>query len=201
MSGQLVGEVIAASDALRTRGLSERGFHALIAIAEKAATHTRQGSVRWDHICAALYGASKRTAERAVLDLKQSGAVRVVKPGFNNGHRAAAPIYEIQCLLDPATQVSDSGTADPDTQVSVLGHPDTDKPGLDTDTQGVVLDGSIDELHARANPPLTKAERRKAERAQLLQVIERCRDCDQFGRLDDLSDCPRHSNFRQARAS
>ncbi|MGH3637330.1 MAG: hypothetical protein ACRDTS_25240, partial [Mycobacterium sp.] len=47
MSGQLVGEVLAASGAFRAAGLSERGFHALVAIAEKCHTQSRQGSVPW----------------------------------------------------------------------------------------------------------------------------------------------------------
>ena len=65
MSGQLVGEVIVASETLRARGVSERGFQALIAIAEKANTNTRQASVRWDHIRAVQYGTSLSTAKRA----------------------------------------------------------------------------------------------------------------------------------------
>jgi hypothetical protein len=82
MSGAIVGEVIAARPTLQARGLSERGFHALIAIAEKCHTQTRQGSVRWDHIRDGLYGASKRTAQRAVQDLTTAGVLRVVKSGF-----------------------------------------------------------------------------------------------------------------------
>jgi hypothetical protein len=140
MSGQLVGEVIAASHALHTRGLSERGFHALIAIAEKCHTQTRQGSVRWEHICDGLYGASKRTAERAVQDLKTVGALRVIKPGFGNQHgRMCAPLYQIEPLLDTDTQVTRSHELDTDNP-----DVDTDKPGGGYRHPGVVLDGSID---------------------------------------------------------
>ncbi|AHC28021.1 hypothetical protein TS71_23035 [Mycolicibacterium neoaurum] len=140
MSGQLVGEVIAASDSLRARGLSERGFHALIAIAEKAGTESRQGSVRWDHIRAVLYGASQRTAERAIADLKNAGLIRVVRVGFNNNHgRAAAPIYEIQQTTDSATQVSASLADDTDTQMAESTRTDADtqmaeSPDTHTDT-------------------------------------------------------------------
>jgi hypothetical protein len=108
VSGQLVGEVIAAADALRQRGLSERGFHALIAIAEKASVDSRQASVPLRHICAGLYGdisTKKRTAERAIQDLKASGVIRVIRRGFNNGHgHAAAPIYEIGALTETVTR-------------------------------------------------------------------------------------------------
>jgi hypothetical protein len=101
MSGQLVGEVIDASPILQKRGLSERGFHALIAIAEKCHTQTRQGSVRWDHIRDGLYGASLSTAKRAVGDLKSAGAIRVLKRGFDNQHgRICAPVYRIGPLGD-----------------------------------------------------------------------------------------------------
>lgn len=118
MSGQLVGEVIAASDSLRAQGLSERGFHALIAIAEKAHTQSRQASVPWIHISAGLYGASKRTAERAVQDLKTVGILRVVRPGFKNQHGAQAPIYEIRPVSDTDSQVSASAWDGADIQVS-----------------------------------------------------------------------------------
>jgi hypothetical protein len=115
VSGQLVGEVIAASAELKERGLSERGFHALIAIADRCGTQTRQGSVAWSYISAGLYDASKRTAERAVQDLKRIGVLRVVKPGFNNNHgRMCAPIYEVQALTDTDTQVSASIGGDTD---------------------------------------------------------------------------------------
>lgn len=151
-----MGEVLAASDRLRERGLSERGFHALIAIAEKALTDTRQGSVRWDHIRAALYGASLRTAERAVQDLKRAGVVTVVRPGFNNNHgRAAAPIYEIQALTDPATMGDGiapvDNSTDSDTQVAESVGGDPAKPGGRSRQigdrsrhSGVGLDVSID---------------------------------------------------------
>ncbi|EHB53790.1 hypothetical protein MycrhDRAFT_4253 [Mycolicibacterium rhodesiae JS60] len=157
MSGQLVGEVLAASHQLQARGLSKRGFHALIAIAEKALTDTRQGSVRWDHIRAALYdGASLRTAERAVQDLKRAGIVTVVRPGFNNNHgRAAAPIYEIQALSDTDTHVAESVGSDTDTHVAESEGAiptnqggDTDKTDTDPATQAsdltVLYDGSPD---------------------------------------------------------
>ena len=106
-----MGEVIAASAALRERGLSERGFHALIAIAEKSDTASRQGSVRWDHIRAGLYGASLSTAKRAIRDLKDVGAIRIVKRGYNNQNgQSAAPIYEIASLTERVTQVTYSPT-------------------------------------------------------------------------------------------
>jgi hypothetical protein len=117
MSGQLVGEVIAAMPELKARGLSERGFHALVAIAEKCHIDTRQGSVPWSYIRAGLYGASLSTAKRAISDLKKSGALRVVKRGFNNNHgRVCAPIYQIEPLSERVTQVTQS-------PVERTGHP------------------------------------------------------------------------------
>jgi hypothetical protein len=137
MSGQLVGEIIAAADAFRAAGLSERGFRALIAIAEKCHTNTRQSSVPWKHIQQGLYGASKRTAERAVQDLKTFGAIRVVKPGFNNNAgRVCAPIYEIASLTDTDTQVTESVGGDTDKTET-----DTDKSGDRYRHPGVVLNG------------------------------------------------------------
>jgi hypothetical protein len=160
MSGRLVGEVIALSEQLRERGLSQRAFYALIAIAEKAHTETRQGSVRWDHIRAALYGASKRTAERAIRELTKAGIV-VAKPGYKNAHGSRAPTYTIQQLADTDTQMSESTGSDTDTQVSESTGSDTDKarvgyrqhahgyrhPG---DLLDGSIDGSFDEREARA---------------------------------------------------
>jgi hypothetical protein len=40
-------------------------------------------------------------------------------------------------------------------------------------------------------------ERVTAARNLIRQAINKCRDCDAFGRLDDLTDCPKHRNFRQ----
>ncbi|OBB07554.1 hypothetical protein [Mycolicibacterium conceptionense] len=146
-----MGEVLAASDELQARELSPRAFHALVAIAEKAGVHDREASVRWDHIRAGLYGASKRTAERAVEELKAAGLISVVRPGFKNQHAAQAPVYRVLALVDHDTQVSVSKEEDHDTQVSVSGSVDTDKSELDTDKTasgyrhpGVVLDGSLD---------------------------------------------------------
>jgi hypothetical protein len=149
MSGQIVGEIFAASNAFRSAGLSGRGFHALIAIAEKCHTDTRQGSVPWKHICDGLYGASKRTAERAVQDLKTFGAIRVVKAGFNNNAgRACAPIYEIASLSDTDSQVSASGGGDTDKTAT-----DTDKTGDRSRHPDVVLNGPINGSTNRDGPP------------------------------------------------
>ena len=133
MSGQLVGEVIAASPTFQKRGLSERGFHALIAIAEKCHTQTRQGSVRWDHIRDCLYGASRRTAQRAVHHLLTAGVLEIVNPGFGNQYgRTCAPIYQIAPLVDNDTYLAQSNKMD------------DDKPGSGSRHPGVVLDGPID---------------------------------------------------------
>jgi hypothetical protein len=98
MSGRLVGQVISASPMLQERGLSKNGFLALLAIAEKCAEKNMQASVPWIHLSRGLYGASKRTVERTVGELKNTGFVRVVKRGWANQHGdAQAPIYEL-CL-------------------------------------------------------------------------------------------------------
>lgn len=39
-----------------------------------------------------------------------------------------------------------------------------------------------------------------ARRAEIRTAIDKCRDCDQHGRRDDLADCPKHPNFRQEHA-
>ncbi len=187
VSGQLVGEVLNAAVSLRARGLSERGFHALIAIADKA-SGDRTASVRWDHIRAGLYGASKRTAQRAVDDLLTAGVIRIVKVGFRNQRTSRAPVYEILPFVDDDSQASSSTTEDRDTQVSRSSRVDDDKPGsgsrqIESGSRhsGVVLDVSFDG---------------SSDRATVRDAIDECAFCDQFGRLDNLQDCPRHPNFR-----
>lgn len=41
----------------------------------------------------------------------------------------------------------------------------------------------------------------RAARAAITRAIDDCADCDAYGRLHDLSDCPRHPNHRQQAAS
>jgi hypothetical protein len=100
MSGQLVGEVLDAAKAGQLDGLSQGDLLALVAIAEKCGTETRQGSVRIGRIQAAM-GKSKRTAVRALERLKDRGHIRVVKRGFNSHGVAKAPIYELSVLTPP----------------------------------------------------------------------------------------------------
>jgi hypothetical protein len=136
VSGQLVGDVYAASPRLREGGLSKNGFLALLAIAEKCHCATRQGSVRWDHICDGLYGASKRTAKRAVRELRQAELIEVVKPGWANQHgESKAPIYELR--IGPL--VARSSKLD-----GAKSELDGAKSELDGATLGGPLDGSID---------------------------------------------------------
>lgn len=40
--------------------------------------------------------------------------------------------------------------------------------------------------------------RQDEERARIRRAIDSCRDCDQYGRLDDLRRCPKHPTFREA---
>jgi hypothetical protein len=100
VSGQLVGEVIDAAEAGQFHGLSQGDLLALVAIAEKCGTETRQGSVRIVRIQATM-GQSKRTAVRALQRLKDQGHIRVVKRGFKSHGVAKAPIYELAAFAPP----------------------------------------------------------------------------------------------------
>jgi hypothetical protein len=149
VSGQLVGEVIVASETLRARGISERGFQALIAIAEKANTNTRQASVRWDHIRAVQYGTSLSTAKRAVKELEDGGYVRKIKRGFNNQQgRSAAPVYELCAMpvraditrtprdTNGSFMVTHSGVGERVTQGDPIGTATSDLLDLNLDRTG-----------------------------------------------------------------
>ncbi|MEE2853510.1 MAG: hypothetical protein VX424_12775 [Actinomycetota bacterium] len=195
MSGQLVGEVIAASDTLRARGLSERGFQALIAIAEKANTNTRQASVRWDHIRAAQYGRSLATAKRAVKELVDAGYVRKIRRGFNNQQgRSAAPIYELvrpditrtsgrtPCDTNGSSMVTHSGVGERITQDDPIATPASDLLG--------------------PNGPNPGAERVKSETEWAKSGTERVTQDDPLDGLtpDGLTpDAQNHSDEKQLR--
>ena len=204
-----MGEVIAAAEWLRQRGIPERGFHALIAIAEKAGTSSRQASVPWSHIRAGLYGASLSTAKRAVKDLKSAGVLRVIKRGYDNHHGGvAAPIYEIGQLGDWVTQVSQSSLHQRVTQLTqsvggerVTSGGRTGQIGDRTAHPGDLLNGSTNGSTngTRAtHPGLPRCNGRNCSICPIIRAaIKDCDDCDDFGRLhDDLSDCPKHGNFR-----
>lgn len=136
MSGILVGEVIAAAARLKNAGLTERGFHALVAIAEKCMTDSRQGSVPWSHIRAGLFGVSESTAKRAVADCKSVGALKVVKRGFNNqAGRVCAPIYQIEPLGEQVTQVTRSPATQRVTQVT---HSPIERTGQNRERTGQI---------------------------------------------------------------
>lgn len=160
MSGQIVGEVLDAAEAGVLDALSSNAFQALIAVAEKASTATRQGTVRMDRIAASIRVdrraggstlASRSTAERAVREVKSAGWVRVVKRGFNNGHgKACAPIYEVSAF--PSHRVTETvrgvsvtlGDGNGRGTVSVNEGSVSVILGTVPVTQGDVLDGSID---------------------------------------------------------
>lgn len=215
MSGQLVGEVLAAATSLRSRGLSETAFHALIAIAEKAGVDARQGSVPWSHICAGIYGSggelpSKRTAERAVRELKDAKLIEVVKVGFSNRHLSRAPIYRVLAVVDADIQVSVSGGDDTDTQVSVSRNVDTDKPGpryRQTEPRyrhpGVVLNGPINGPSNARDRGGSRCDGANCLTCKIIRNdIDHCDECDSAARRPDGpdgapgSDCPHHGNFR-----
>jgi hypothetical protein len=229
LSGQLVGEVLDASDALRAQGLSERGFHALVAIAEKAHVESRQGSVPWKHIRAGLFGASQSTAKRAIADLKAVGAIVVVKRGFDNhSGRKCAPIYEIQALEPELTTEGEQVTQVTHSTPRRTGHSGdlidlTERPTQVTQSpsservksggrMGHIGDRTAhpgDPLNGSTNGPTNRARERGLPKCtgpdcQICSIIRKalhdCDDCDDFGRLDDdLTDCPLHGNFRQHR--
>lgn len=149
MSGQLVGEVIAASAVMQAHGLPERCFHALLAIAEKCHADTRRGTVPWTHIQDGLYGKSYETAKRAVTQLKAAGLLRGVKRGFNNQHgRVAAPVYEIVPLSEWVTQVTCSPA---DLAENRTGHSGDPIGGANGSKQGGRTGHSGDPLNGTTN--------------------------------------------------
>ena len=156
MSGQLVGEAIAASPQLRACGLSRNGFLALIAIAEKASNGDREASVRWSHLQDGLYGVSVKTARRAVKELEQVGLIRVVSAGWANQHGASrAPIYEVRIGTPVSTSTNRIGTP-VSTSTNRIGTPVSTSSGVDVDKSKLDVDKS--KLDVDTVVPLTSAD-------------------------------------------
>lgn len=62
--------------------------------------------------------------------------------------------------------------------------------------------GGCGEARDAANVAAEAADKREAKRRDRIRAdIDACRNCDQYGRTDDLADCPKHLNFRTAQAS
>jgi hypothetical protein len=103
VSGQLVGEVLDAAEAGRLKGLSNGAAWALVTIAEKCHTTTRQGSVRMSRIQAVMGDKSRRTAARAVRELADRRLIQVVKHGYMSHGIGHANVYELAVLVPPKT--------------------------------------------------------------------------------------------------
>jgi hypothetical protein len=108
MSGALVGEVLDAAEAGHLDSLSRGDVLALIAVAEKCHTTTRQGSVRMSRI-QALMGASRATAWRAMRRLKDRGLIRVVKRGYKAHGVGHANVYELAEHVSPNMKHTTAG--------------------------------------------------------------------------------------------
>jgi hypothetical protein len=52
---------------------------------------------------------------------------------------------------------------------------------------------------AREEAAADELEAQRQKRRHLVEVIEDCPDCDQYGRRDDLSDCPKHLTLKEAK--
>ncbi|MCZ0730473.1 hypothetical protein [Mycolicibacterium iranicum] len=133
MSGRLVGEVLDACEAGVLAKLSQGELLALLAVAEKCHTETRQGSVRVSRIAAAMCK-SDATAKRATRTLRDLGLLREVKRGYKSHGVGHATIYEIALLGSPrmtpaggeelgSLRVSRANVDDESTDRTVLGSP------------------------------------------------------------------------------
>jgi len=168
MSGKLVGEVLDAIESGAIGLVPPNQRWALVAIAEKCHTNTRQGSVRFDRI-KAVVGKSTRTTRRALAELKDAGLIRVVKPGFKAHGKAMSPIYELTAELVP----SKSGTTHTNGLVPSAAGLVPNPNGLVPSMDGP-LDGSIDsslDTRARATPERVAAPPRRKEDARTLAQI------------------------------
>lgn len=106
VSGKLVGEVLTGRERGHLGDLTQGQVLALVAIAEKCHTDSRQASVRMAYIQAAM-GQSRRSAERAIHVLKTRQLITVVKRGYKTHGTGHAPIYRLE-LPPPTTAETES---------------------------------------------------------------------------------------------
>lgn len=106
MSGKLVGRVLDAAETGHLDHISRAAFHALIAIAERCLDSTHQGYAHTRRIQAAIRsGNSRRSALRAIRELKAAGLVRVVERGYRlPTGQSRSNLYEL--TLAPPTDAS-----------------------------------------------------------------------------------------------
>jgi hypothetical protein len=113
MSGQLVGEVLAArADYLAD--LTPAQTLALVAIANRCAPATRQCWIANAEIQTVI-GQSQRTTERTLGLMRERGVIRMVKRGYKTHGVTRAPVYELALLPPPKMAGADDGA--PATQV------------------------------------------------------------------------------------
>jgi hypothetical protein len=170
VSGQLVGEVLDAIESGAIGLAPQNQRWALVAIAEKCHTKTRQGSVRFDRI-KAVVGKSTRTTRRALAELKDAGLIRVVKPGFKAHGKAMSPIYELAAELVPSKSGTTHTAEVVPSAAGLVPNPNGLVPSMDGPLDGS-LDGSLD----RARDPWQGAAappRRKEDARTLAQIMGR----------------------------
>jgi hypothetical protein len=156
MSGQLVGEVVGARRGCLAP-LTQAETLALVAIASRCNTETRQGWVAKAEIQAAI-GQSERTTERVLATLTKRGLIGVAKRGYNSHGVSRAPVYWLAVLPPPKmaeTQACASATLDGGTTEDVL-PPNPDVLPPNQACASATLDGDLNvltDVHNKRPPP------------------------------------------------
>lgn len=196
MSGQLVGEILDAVEAGHLAGLSQGELLALLAVAEKCHTRTRQGSVRLGRIAAAL-GRSQATAKRTTKKLRDRGLIEVVKRGYRSHGVGHATVFRLAMLgspLDEPSTTPDAGITPGVSRAPVsLGSP-MDEPsvesaglknGMCSAQNGHVLGSPMGELHDGLYDGLYDGGRARDDKPRCAKHA----DPDRFPNPPDCPDC------------
>jgi hypothetical protein len=174
MSWTMMKEVRDARLAGQLPDIDFSEFAVLLLMADTCRGESRQASISMTEL-ANLSGKTRSTMWRAVKKLSTLGYARKL----NRGNQYQVSNYEVLPSARCTGATSTEGVHVASDEVHVAKTASARRTGA---THPSIPDKNPD---GSARP-----ERRAA--------IDNCPDCDQYGRLDDLTDCPRHPNFRKA---
>jgi hypothetical protein len=149
-------------------------FAVLLLMADTCRGESRRASISMTEL-ANLSGKDRRTMWRHVKKLSTLGYARKL----SRGNQYQASSYEVL----PSARLTGA----------------TSTEGVHVSSEGVHVSSEAGaRLTGATHPSIPDKNPRGSARPEWRAAIDDCTDCDAYGRLDDLTDCPKHPNFRKA---
>lgn len=157
-----------------------------------AGTNARPGVAALAGMC----GLKTRAVEGALQSGRQLKLIEQTSRA--NPIRGLAAVYQ---LLTPRADGGDSTRVSMRIEGDVNPHEGADRNGIQPARNEIQPARNSDSTRTSVQPTNPYQSINTSESAVIRSAIDRCPDCDQYGRTDDLTDCPKHPNFRTAQAS